>query len=398
MGNVNQRFDDKKLRTEKPHGVILGKYITGGLGAVRCLGRAGVPVIWIDSTSKHIGFHSKYCTGIVCPDLKNHAREYIDFLIHIGCKLSQKAVLFPVRDLEVLTMLQHRKELEEFYHIPMADLPISEILLNKYLFYKALNQYKLPHARTYYIEKKSDIKKIGKNITFPCILKPFHSARFVLEFGAKVFTTHSIDELQFFYEKAVDKKLEVFIQEIIPGNARNMVGMNAYYDTNGVPHGVFMYRRIREWPHGMGNGCFIESEKIPELEKILTYFIKKIGYYGIVDAEFRLDPRDNQYKLIEINSRCWMQSTLSARCGANIPYLAYLAALGRSLKPDIEIKNHLKWVFIGEDFRSALKGIIDHKLSLKDWINSYRGTIEYSILAYDDLVPFFYSLIPYYHK
>jgi predicted ATP-grasp superfamily ATP-dependent carboligase len=393
-----QNLERIVYQSEQPIGIILGEYITGGLGAVRCLGRAGIPVVWVDSTSKHVGFHSKYCKGIVCPDLKSHASEYIDFLVEIGCKLNHKGVLFPIRDLEVMAILQHRSELENYYYIPMADLPISQILLNKYLFYKALNRYKIPHAQTYFLEEKTDVKIVGKKIHYPCILKPFHSARFVQEFGTKVFIAHSIDQLYNFYQKAVDRQHQVFAQEIIPGHAGNMCGMNAYYDKQFIPHGFFMYRRIREWPHGMGNGCFIESEHIPELEKILTPFIKKIGYYGIVDAEFRMDPRDNVFKLIEINSRCWMQSSLSARCGANIPYLAYLASIGKTLDRDVEIKRHLKWVFMGEDFRSAIKSVINHNLSLVDWIKSYRGTIEYSILAYDDLVPFFYSLIPYYHK
>ena len=381
-----------------PIGFILGEYITGGLGAVRCLGRVGVPVVWFDATSKHVGFHSKYCNGIVCPDIKIHPQEYINFLLDIGGLLRHKGVLFPIRDIEVMTMLKHRSQLEKFFHIPMADLAISEKLLNKNLFYKTLKQYNIPHAKTFISEDQSDIHALSKKVQYPCILKPFHSARFVLEFGTKVFTAYSAEQLIKLYRKAFEKNLEVLIQEIIPGNARNMCGMNAYYDKSFVPHGVFMYRRIREWPHGMGNGCFIESEHISELEKILTSFIKKTGYYGIVDAEFRMDPRDNVYKFIEINSRCWMQSSLSARCGANIPYLAYLASIGKTLGSDIKIKNHLKWVFMGEDCRSAIKSVVNHDLSLINWVNSYRGTIEYSILAYDDLVPFFYSLIPYYHK
>lgn len=385
-------------KEEVPIGFILGEYITGGLGAVRCLGRAGVPVAWLDATSKHVGFHSKYCNGIVCPDIKIHPQEYINFLLDIGGSLRHKGVLFPIRDIEVMTMLKHRSQLEKFFHIPMADLAISEKLLNKNLFYKTLKQYNIPHAKTFISEDQSDIDALSKKVQYPCILKPFHSARFVLEFGTKVFTAYSSDQLLQLYRTAFEKNHEVLIQEIIPGNARNMCGMNAYYDKSFVPHGVFMYRRIREWPHGMGNGCFIESIKLPVLEKLLTPFIKNLGYYGIVDAEFRMDPRDNVYKLIEVNSRCWMQSSLPARCGANIPYLAYLDAVGKDLGSSMKIREHFKWAFIGEDVRSAMKSYFRKDLSLMEWFRSYKGTIEFSILASDDMVPFFYSLLPFYHK
>ena len=393
-----QTYQNLIQKINVPIGFVLGEYITGGLGAVRCLGRAGVPVVWMDAISRHVGFHSKYCKGIVCPDLRKHSQDYIDFLMEIGDILQYKGVLFPIRDIEVMTMLRHKSELQKFFHIPMAELPISEKLLNKNLFYKTLKKQDMPHAKTFVSSDQSDIKNIAKEIQYPCILKPFHSARFVLEFGTKVFIAYSVKQLEQLYQKALEKHYDVVIQEIIPGNVRNMCGMNAYYDKTFVPHGVFNYQRIREWPHGMGNGCFIESTKIPVLEKILTPLIKKIGYYGIVDAEFKLDPRDNVYKLIEINSRCWMQSSLSARCGANIPFLAYLDAIGKELPPSFEIKDHLKWVFIGEDVRSAIKSVANNDLSLLEWFKSYRGTIEFSILASDDLIPFFYSLLPYYHK
>ncbi|MBU0498085.1 MAG: hypothetical protein KKG04_09080 [Candidatus Thermoplasmatota archaeon] len=396
--NSIQTYKKIVQQIQGPIGFVLGEYITGGLGAVRCLGRAGVPVIWLDATSKHIGFHSKYCKGIISPDLRDHPRDYIDFLLDIGSSLSYKGVLFPIRDIEVMTMLKHRSQLEKYFHIPMADLSISKKLLNKYIFYKTLKNYNIPHAKTFFSHKLSDIEDISKKVQYPCILKPFHSANFVLEFGKKMFIANSAIQLQQQYQKALAKKHEVLIQEIIPGSAQNMCGMNAYYDKTFIPHGVFMYQRIREWPHGMGNGCCIESVKIPELEKIITPFMKNIKYYGIVDAEFKMDSRDHKYKLIEINSRCWMQSSLPARCGANIPLLAYLDAVGRDMGTPTEIKDHLKWVFMGEDIRSGLKSFLKKDLSLADWIRSYKGTMEFSILASDDLVPFFYSLLPIYHK
>jgi hypothetical protein len=92
-----------------------------------------------------------------------------------------------------------------------------------------------------------------------------------------------------------------------------------------------------------------------------------------------------------------MQSSLPARCGMNIPYYAYLDSIGKKLDPSVEIKEHLKWAFIGEDFRSALKSYVQGDLSLLEWFKSYRGTIEFSIIASDDMKPFFYSLLPYYH-
>ena len=192
------------------------------------------------------------------------------------------------------------------------------------------------------------------------------------------------------------------IQEIIPGDAKYVYGFNAYYDKSSSPKGVFMYRRIREWPHGFGNGCFIESVIIPEMEEIINPFIKKINYYGIVDAEFKKNPLNNKLKLIEINSRSWMQNSLSARCGVNLSHIAYMDAIGKDVKKVVNKRKHVKWLFMLEDAYSSLKNISQDMLTLQEWVRSYKGKKEYAIFACDDPLPFFalyakviYSIFPY---
>ena len=67
--------------TYKPIAFILGNYLTAGLGVARGLGNKGIPVIWLNSKRKHIGFASRYCTGIVSPHPKNSMEKYIDLLL-----------------------------------------------------------------------------------------------------------------------------------------------------------------------------------------------------------------------------------------------------------------------------------------------------------------------------
>ena len=184
-----------------------------------------------------------------------------------------------------------------------------------------------------------------------------------------------------------------------------MYGFNAYYDKNHSSNSVFMYRRIREWPHDFGNGCLIESINVPELEDTVNSLIKKIRYHGIVDAEFRKDPRDNMFKLIEINARCWMQCSLPARCGVNIPYIAYMMTIGKKIEKPIKSDEKTKWIYMPDDFRSAFKSIKDKELSFGQWIFSYYGKKEYAIFSWEDPMPFFvlfakavYGIIPYIKK
>jgi predicted ATP-grasp superfamily ATP-dependent carboligase len=378
-----------------PIAFILGRYTTTGMGVVKCLKQKRIPVIWIDSNPKHVGFYSRYCKGLLSPNPKNNVGEYIDFLLQIGEKLNHKGVLLPIRDIEIFAILKNRSKLKNYYHIPMADLSVTEKLLNKHIFYKVLEELNIDYPKTYFPNNLSEVEKISKQITYPCILKPYHSAIFYLDFKIKLFKIESKEQLVQYYQRATSRNHEVMIQEIIPGGVRDMHGVNAYYDKTFTPNGIFMYRRVREWPHEFGNGCYIEQVNKPELEQIVNYLVKEIKYSGIVDAEFRKDPRDGNYKLIEINPRCWMQVSLPAKYGINYPYIAYMDAIGEKYEEPTLSDEDVKYLFMFEDIQSSFKSFKKGELSICEWINSYKGKKDYGIFSWSDPIPSFVFVFKY---
>jgi hypothetical protein len=46
-----------------------------GLGVIRSLGRRGIPVIGLDPSRGAIGFFSRYCKSIACPDPENKEED-----------------------------------------------------------------------------------------------------------------------------------------------------------------------------------------------------------------------------------------------------------------------------------------------------------------------------------
>ena len=120
--------------------------------------------------------------------------------------------------------------------------------------------------------------------------------------------------------------------------------------------------------------------------------MKKIKYYGIVDAEFKKDLRDNKFKLIEINPRCWMQNSFPTSCGINFPYMAYMDAIGKDFVKQVFNGKHMKWLFMPQDVLSILKSFRNRELSVKECIKSLQGDKEYAVFSYDDPMPFFKML------
>ena len=385
---VSNIYTDFIKKTNEPIAFVLGRYITSDLGTVRNLGRKNILTIVLNPYVKPISSFSKYYKGITCPNPKTNEGEYVNFLLNLGGKLHRKGVLLPNGDAEVLVILKNKNKLEEYYDFSSADFDITEKLLNKRIFYETIDKLDILHPKTYFLDDENDVKKICKKIRYPCIVKPVFSDYFISDFKTKLFIVKTKDELIEKYKTAIAKNHEVMIQEIIPGGARKAHGFNAYYDKNYCCNGSFMYRRIREWPHNFGNGCFIESVNIPELEEIITCLIKKIKYYGIVDAEFKMDIRDNKFKLIEINPRCWMQNSLPARCGINLPYMAYMDAIGKRFEKLVFNQKHVKWLFMQEDLYSSFKSFSKNDLSLSEWMDSFKGEKEYAIFSNDDPLPF----------
>ena len=105
---------------------------------------------------------SRYCTGIICPHPKNNRDGYIDFLLNLGKKLNHKGVLFPIGDVELLATLKNRRKLEQYYHMPIAELEVVEKFLNKRSFYKTLEKFNIPHPKTYFPRDISDVEAISK--------------------------------------------------------------------------------------------------------------------------------------------------------------------------------------------------------------------------------------------
>ena len=386
---LSKKIQDIITKTRRPIAFILGKYIVTGLGVSRCLGIKNIPVFWLDSNPEQVGFLSRYCQGIFCPDINKNENEYVDYLIAIGKILNNKGVLYPIGDIEASVILNNRNELEQYFHIPIADFKITNLLIDKQNFYSTLKKCGIIYPKTYMPNDLSEVKKIAEAIKYPCIVKPANSENCRRLFNTKFFNVDSPQQLLQSFKEAISKNLKVMIQEIIPGNARYMYGLNAYYDKKLNPNGVFIYRRIRQWPPHSGNGVFIEKYNNSDFENIITNFVKKIRFYGILDAEFKIDPRDNKINLIEINPRCWMQITLPLKYGINLPLMAYLDAIGKDFKPLNIKKNQIKWLFTFQDLSAAFRDIKEHNLTLAEWINSYKGKKEYAIFSWNDPLPFF---------
>ena len=101
----------------------IGAVLTGGdfqaLGAIRTLGRKGIPVVVLDSDlciSKYSRFVKK---SFRAPPVSGNKASYVDFLVSVARKEGLHGwVIFPNSDEAVALLSKNKDVLQEFYRVP----------------------------------------------------------------------------------------------------------------------------------------------------------------------------------------------------------------------------------------------------------------------------------------
>ncbi len=115
-------------------------------------------------------------------------------------------------------------------------------------------------------------------------------------------------------------------------------------------------------------------------------FLKHVNYYGLVEIEFKQDPRDQQYKLLDVNARTWGFHTLGFPAGVDFPYLLYCDQVGEPVGRS-KGSPGMGWLRLVTDVPVALTDILRGRLSLQSYFGSlYRTRVE-SVFALEDPLP-----------
>jgi len=115
--------------------------------------------------------------------------------------------------------------------------------------------------------------------------------------------------------------------------------------------------------------------------------LKAVNYYGIAEPEFMRDPRDGEYKLLEINARTTRQSWLASACGVSVEYIAYCDILGQPVELSVSPTNGVFWVDDFFDILSCLIQLKEGKLGIGELFGSVKGGKIHSVAAWYDPIP-----------
>lgn len=385
----NFRLCLKDRSQDKPVALVLNSQVSG-LGVIRSLGMKGISVLALDHDPLAIGLYSRYVKRkVICPDPLRQEEAFVNLLISVGKEMDVPGILFPTTDAYVVAVVRSRAELEKYYQIPFSPWKAIKEIVDKEHQYKKAMKADIPIPKSYFPKDYQETKQIGKEIGYPVILKPAYSHPFVIKYIIKAVKVNSCKELIEKYQKYTSAGHKMIIQEIIEGDADRLYEFVSYANSKGEPIAIFVGRKLEQYPPDFGSGTVFESVDEPRIVELGTQLLKAFNYHGISFSEFKLDPKDDQFKLMEFNPRITHCNSLSTECGVNLPYIAYQDARGYNqntiILPD---RYGIKWVHPEMGLFKRKKIIYYGKYGLPR-----PKKLVYAIFSFDDPMPDFFFFI-----
>ena len=369
---------------------LIGAVVIGGehpgLGIARSLGRRGIPVFVIDDQHS-ISQFSKYVNRVVrVKDLRDEVNA-INSIMDVGLRHELKGwVLFPTRDETVVACSRHRERLSELFRVTTPPWETVKWAWNKKNTYELAASLGIPAPRTYNPRTEEELFALQDQL--PLAVKPAIKENFFYATGAKAWRADTMSELLDLFRKALAqiRAEEILIQEIIPGNGQRQYSYCAFF-RDGEAQSTLIAKRMRQHPREFGRAAtYVETVDCPDIAELSEHFLRAINFYGLVEVEFKEDPRDRQLKLLDVNARTWGFHSIGLPAGVDFPFLLYADQLGLPFERHAA-KPGIGWLRAVTDLPTVISDLWAGELDLGSYWKSLKNTRAESVFCANDLVP-----------
>jgi predicted ATP-grasp superfamily ATP-dependent carboligase len=307
--------------------VVVGAGLNG-LGVVRSLARAGVPVTVVDIHTDAPAMHSRYprkqCYDPDAPDALLHALESL-----AQSWGSERAVLFLTQEEAVATLAAHQARLERSYRLTMAATDTVARLLHKDGFRELAEKLGAAVPRTHRLRTAEAIGALD-TLRLPWIIKPAVRDAAYAQAFAKAYRVDDRTQAQALLRQMLAVLPDVIVQEWIAGADAALYFCLAYIPPADRMPTTFVGRKLRSWPPTVGGtASCVAAPEAAELARVTLDFFQQTGVTGLASIEYKRDARTGDYLMVEPTvGRTDYQQEIATLNGVNIPLAAYRDALG----------------------------------------------------------------------
>ncbi len=380
---------------KRPGAVVIGGDYQG-LGIVRSLGRYGVPICLVDDESS-IAQYSRYTRfSYRAPSLRD-PEITVQILMKLGREYGLNGwVLYPTRDETVAALSTHRSELSELFRVPTPAWESVKWLWDKRNTYSLAQSLGIPTPHNWYPRHIEALEEVDGH--FPVVLKPAIKEHFIYGTKDKAWRADNPIQLRQLFERALRyiPADEIMIQDLIPGDGACQYAYCSFFKQGDSIASLVACRR-RQHPLEFGRAStYVETVEAPLLEEYSLRFLRAIDFYGLVELEYKRDPRDAQYRLLDVNGRTWGYHTIGRQAGVDFPYLLFCDQVDEPVEP-CRGKVGVRWIRLLTDLPVGVVGILTGQIKCREYLRSLRDYHEEAVFSREDPLPGFMelALVPY---
>jgi D-aspartate ligase len=308
----------------------------GGLGAMRSLGRLGVPVYALTERRYTPAVWSRYLAGKFdwSATGQEDPADLVERLREVGRRIGRPAVAIATDDEAAILLAEHAAELREQFLLPGVPAHLPRQLNGKQGLFEYCTAAGIPTPRTAFPTSPDELTALGRELGYPLIAKNITA-------GGKrtsdyvVGTVLVADERELLERFAGRADLTgLLLQEYVPHQRGEDWFVHFYCDADSDCLVNICCRKVRSWPPGRGWTGYAATEDNPVLTELTTQLTKAVGWRGIGNVDFRYDIRDGRYKLLDFNPRMGAQfRSAQTEAGIDMVRALHLYLTGRPVPP-----------------------------------------------------------------
>lgn len=322
---------------------------SGPVGAMRSLGRCGVPAYAITEPGLTPVKASRYRAGhfVWRATGREDPGELAADLAEAGRQIGRKSVIVAMDDESAVLVAEHADLLAAHFLFPAVPVGLPRRLASKSGLAEVCRAHGVATPTSLLPETADELSLIAATASFPVMVKnastwdrhrnPVGASVGASSSGAKV-VRDAAELLRLVLRDG--QPPGVLVQEYIPPECAEDWIVQAYCDANCDPLVMFTGRRTRSWPPRAGMTSCGLSVSRPELADMTARLCKQVGFSGIADLDWRLDLRDGQFKLLDFNPRCGNQFRMfQTSSGVDAVRALHLDLTGRQVPPSPQLEH-----------------------------------------------------------
>lgn len=365
--------------------LILGGYING-YSIIKELYECNVEHIWLFDNGYSISQHSNKISGYSV--FENNSQSLLSEINKLR-GLFNLVVIYPTDDIQLELLNEIYNDICDFCFIPFNHDNLKKSLDKSYQ-YKICDDIGIPYPKTINIFNKGDLTRV-LDLKLPVLIKPNTRE----DLSTSVFRNlylENLDDLNNHrksIEKYIDNGIGFLASEYVPGDDTKIYAYTAYRSEAGILN-EWIGKKLTQFPNYFGIFSSGSNECPVVVAEQGRKLLNNMSIIGIAEPEFKLDERDGQFKLMEINLRSMMWHRVGNLSGVKLQYTQWLDAIGEPIPKYIQQQDKIvHFVYMKHEILNLFR----RKNYLKHFLHNVFSGDERNFAIFDksDLKPFVFS-------